>query len=119
MKKNKNKIKILFNIFENIDYCKQSLKIFNIYILKSPNLLEYRKNIIISNELLEVLDLTQYLIASNSKFNKKFCKFTNNVINNAIKIFENTQFHDKNDSHIAKNVIKTLHNTNLSLDKIV
>ena len=119
MKKHNDKIKLIFNIFENIDYCKQSLKIFNIYILKSPHLLEYRKNIIVANELLEVLDLTQYLIASNSKFNKKFCKFTNNVINSAINIFENTKFNDKHDINIAKNLIKALHKTNDAIIKFI
>ena len=119
MKKNNIKIKIVFDIFDNIDSCKQSLKIFIMYTLKSPYLLEYRKNIIVANELLEVLDLTQYLIASNSKFNKKFCKFTNNVITSAIKLFENTKFNNKYDLSITKNLIKALHKTNEVISKFI
>ena len=115
----KNKIKKIYDIFENIDVSKHYLKIFIMNSLKSPSLIKYRSNIIESNELLEVMDLTQYLIASNSKFNKKISKFCINVINNTIKTFDKTEYQNKYDKAISKNVILSLKNLITSLHKFI
>lgn len=116
-KKNKVSLKLenlMFSIFENIDFCKQSCKVFIIFSINSDNLLEYRKLIISCNEVIETLDLLQYLLASKSKFSKRICTFSISVLKNCTNIINNS----KKQNDISNTTKQSCNNTILILQKL-
>lgn len=116
-KKNKENLKLenlMFSIFENIDFCKQSCKVFIIFSINSNDLLEYRKLIISCNEVTETLDLLQYMLASKSKFSKRICIFSISVLKNCINIINKS----KKQNDISKTTKTACDNTILVLEKL-
>lgn len=113
MKLNKKTEKSMLNIFEAIDQTKEAQKVFLIHSMNSPDLNQYKMQILTSSEVNETLDYLQYILASNSKFSKRVSNMSSSIIQ------YNTDLMEKCDnSDIVKTVIKC--NTHLlkCLDKL-
>ena len=93
--------KLMYDIFECIDNCKQAIKVYEIHVVNSPDINEYKLQLLTCMETNDTLEYLQSILASKSKFSKRVASLSTAILNNNIQTVK------KDNSKISKTLVKS------------